>query len=328
MHDSNMLNSAPLFNESAKSRFKDASCFCEHLCNTGLYESEADVRDNLDSLIGEVHDWLDAKGYKMARVAMDLMLKKNTGSFRDDEITPQVLHELTQAIWFISLIEDGIIIDDPEIVLSLIFVHDLGENHNIRPEALEKHFNENGVPSGKRMERLLKGFGAISKYYGEKERMAFNKEKIRNEGESRYQRRVRENYDASIAKFMDRPQNVETLVGVRDTNKINFEIGKAARYYAKHLVAEMRETFPENARFYTIMNKLLKAQLFVSRHYTITDGDPLPENDVILLRMPRKGFSFMPKGLHPLLVIAERIRKALPDIYTKPGSNDNNHEPV
>jgi len=312
--------------KSSNHTYKEASCFCEHLCNTGLYESEADVRDNLDSLVKEVHDWLDAKDYKMARVVMDIMMKENVGEIRDDKITPQVLHELTQAIWFISLLEDGIEFDDPELVLSLILAHDLGEDHDIRPEELEKLLNEKGIPSGERMDRFLRGFDAISKYYGEEEHLAFNEAKNRNEGEARYQKVVRENHDASIAKIIDRPHNVKTLVGVRIVNKIHKEIAKAERFYEKSLVRDMRKRFPKNARFYTIMDKLLKSQLSVSRHYTVPDGDPLPSNDVLRSRMPKKGFPFMPAGLHPLLVIAERIRKEFPDIYANPTGHDAYNE--
>ncbi len=316
------------FNENAKHSFKGSSCFCEHLCRTGLYESEDDVRKNLNSLIEELHDWLDAKGYKQARIIMDVMIEENEGILRDDNITPQILHELSQAIWFISLIEGGIEVDEPELLLSLILAHDLGEDHNIRPEELEKILNEKGISSGEKMKRFLKGFDVISKYYGLEEQMEFNKAKDRNEGESRYQRKVRENHDASIAKFIDRPHNVMTLVGVREKDKINHEIGKAARYYAKPLVKEMRRMHPQNARFYTVMEKLLRSQLYVSRHYTIQDGDPLPANNEIISRMPKIGFPFMPAGLHPLLVIAERIRQKLPDIYANPADRDNDYQPA
>ncbi|MFP4097356.1 MAG: hypothetical protein ACLFP8_02810 [Alphaproteobacteria bacterium] len=295
--------------------YKGASCFCEYLCHAERYRSEETVRENFDSLVQDVYEWLDDKQYHMARESLNLMLDHADGKTRDDEITPGPLHEITQAVWFISAIEDGFTVRDPEIILSLIFVHDLGEDYNIKPQTLEARLRERGISSDSRVRALLKSFDVITKYYGKDERVQYHLGRGRYKTEGDYQNGVSVDKYASVAKMFDRMHNLMTLVSVREIKQMHEEIAKTARYYVLNRIRRMSKDFPEHEAIYDLMYKALVTQLEFSRYYTVPDGDPLPDNEEILSQMPKKGFPYMPEGLHPLLVIARRTRAEYPEIY-------------
>ncbi len=303
-----LLQNIPLFRDSPEYLFKGSSCFCEYLSNTKLFKTEQDVIDNYSFLVGELRDWLDSKGYITARAAMDFMLEKSQNDFRDDGITPKALHEITEAIWFISAIEDGLPADDPELILSIIFVHDLGEDYDVSPEDLIEDFGKCGFQNKKRMDAFLTGFDAITKYYGGNGRTKYYAGIGKNKNEGEYQRNIMENPHASVAKIFDRAQNNMTLVGVRRVRKMHDEIAKTEHYYEYDKIISMCNKHPQHTQIYTTMHRLLKKQTKLSRFYTVDDADSLPVNRDIRDWMPKTGFSHIPDGLNPLLVIAERIK--------------------
>ena len=304
--------------------FKGAPSFGAHLQQSGLYENEDNVAENFDDLIGETRDWLHNKGFKQAEVLMDLMLECNEDKTRQDGTTPSALHEMTQAIWFISCIEGDLHVDDVEGVLSTIFTHDLGEDFDIRPEALEQHLVDNGVPRSPKTEQLKASFNAISKRYGKN-----GEDRHKNEYE--YSRTVRADQNASIAKMFDRAHNIMTLVGVKDKSKM-------ADYMAKTLqlqhdnVKNASANFPSQKPMYKTLQQLIRQEIQACYYYIVDTGKKITNNDDLELSMPKKGFKDVPLGLHPLVVSAERIRHTYPDTHfgedhTVEKDQKNNHSP-
>ena len=299
----------------SSSYYKTAPNFCAHLQLSGKFETEEDVIKNFDILVSELYDWLKIKNYKLARSVMDLTLEKNNKKTRDDCKTPKALHELIQATWFISTIENGIFVRDPELILGLIFAHDLGEDFGVTPKMLTDYLKENGIEPSKRMDLLSKGFDAISKYFGKDGKVEYHSGKGKYKGEGDYQNGVSEDFYASVAKMFDRAHNLMTLVGVRKTKRMHEEIAKTARYYVKNRIDQLGLNFRPHRKMYETMRAMLERQLEVSRYYTIPDGDLLPEDKEILGWEPKKGFSSVPTGLHPLIVIARRTRNEYADKY-------------
>ena len=302
--------------------FKGAASFGAHLQQTGLYENENDVTKNFDNLIGETRDWLQNKGFKQAEALMDLMLECNDGKTRQDGTTPSPLHEMTQAIWFISCVEGDLHVEDAEAILSVILTHDLGEDFDIRPDALEQYLVDNGIPRSEKTEQLKKSFDVISKRYGK------NGED-RYKSEYRYSCAVRSDRDASVAKMFDRAHNVMTLVGVKDKSKI-------ADYTAKTLqlqhdnVRSASAQFPDQKRMYRTLQQLIRQEIQTCYYYIADTGKKITDNDDLELSMPKKGFQDIPLGLHPLVVSAERIRHTYPETHFGKNqdediTHDNNH---
>ena len=281
----------------------------------GLFGKEDGVINAAASLIEVLYDRLDATGYKMAKALLDLSLEKRGDELRDDEKTPKFLHDIVQAVWVIDAIEGKYHIENPEILVALALSHDLGEEYGITPSKMFEYLEENGIKKNKRVLTFLKSFDAISKYYGDEEHEAYKNKEYNGKNvdghykdEHDYQRGVREDPYASIAKMFDRAHNLMTLIGVRDTDKIHKEIAKTMHYYAPKRLEQMCENFPCHRNIYEMLGETLSAQLEVLRYWTLDVADTLPNNRELLDLMPTYGFSGMPAGLHPLIATAERVR--------------------
>lgn len=322
----------PFFNNTRKHAYKDASCFCEYLSNTGLYNSEDDVIANFDTFIEQMREYLDGKGYKAARVTIDLMLEKNTkadGTYRlrADKKSQSPLHEITEALWIISMREEGLLDklkpNEIDLILSLAFAHDLGEDFNIRARELDNYILHNkAISTDYRMENiemlevLQDRFHRISKYYGKEGKEDFHagKNKGRDvDGKYRDEHEFHEHCRADCytgdIKTVDVVHNNMTLVGVRNTNTVNNKIAIAEHHYKPKHIKEMCRKFPEHAKLYETMGELIPIQRELLHYYTTGDLASLPDNEMIREMCPKRGFSFVPDGFNPILVIAERIRK-------------------
>lgn len=238
---------------------------------------------------------------------MDLMLECNDGKTRQDGTTPSPLHEMTQAIWFISCIEDDLHADDVEAILSVIFTHDLGEDFNIKPDALEKYLVDNGIPRSEKTEQLKKSFDAISKRYGKDG-------KDRHKSEYDYSCAVRSDRDASVAKMFDRAHNVMTLVGVKDKLKIADYTAKTLQLQHDNVEAASSK-FPSQEPIYKTLQQLIRQEVQTCYYYIVDTGKKITDNDDLDIAMPKKGLKDLPLGLHPLIVAAERIRHTYPNTH-------------
>lgn len=305
------------FEEGASKDGSTPPCtFAEKLSNTGLYESEIDVINNMDSLEKEIRDWLQSNGFEQAEVLMDLMLKHRKGQFRNDDVTPEALHELTQAVHFISAIEDGFHVDEPEGVMSLIFAHDLGEDFGMTPGIIGGHLRKNGIKNEKAIESFMKSVDIMSKSYGVTDKKyKLNKEfKIKDH---QYFLKIQQDKNASIAKLFDRSQNIMTLIGAKDANKMHHEIG-STEVLINDFIKDVCEKFPSQKDLYIAMKETLKIQMQIGR-YLITDtGKPLPDNEEVREAMPANIFKHMPNGLNLAFVPAERVRATDPKMHGPP----------
>ncbi|MCB1681395.1 MAG: hypothetical protein KDI65_05630 [Alphaproteobacteria bacterium] len=294
--------------------FRRQDTFADYLTKTGLYDSEQDVVANFDHLVEDVHKWLEAKGYTHAMAVMDYMLEKKQGVFRKDKKTPGALHELTQAIWFISCIEDGLPVDHPEGVLSLIFAHDLGEDYGITPEKLWQYLhNEKGFTESPEMDEFLEDFDVISKRWGKDGPLRY-----KNDYEYYLALQVRRN--ASVAKMIDRAHNIMTLIGVKENEGSEDKI-RMMEYVAKTLqlqndyVRNASQAFPSQATMYLTLSHLIEMESQVCRYYIVNTGKKITDDDDLRNAMPERGFRKLPNGFHPLIFAAERIRHTYPETH-------------
>lgn len=303
-----MSGPTEFFGQNArKTSFRGEPSFAKYLKETGLFNSEEDVIENIDVLANDMRVWLASKGYEQAQVLMDYMLELNEGKTREDGVTPSALHELTQALWFITATEDGIHVDDPEGVLSVIFAHDLGEDYGLTPENMEKHLYKNGIRPSEKVKQFKEDFDAISKKYGKDGEPKYDKDYP-------YYLDVQANKNASVAKMFDRSHNIMTLVGVKDKNKMHDYIAKTLQLQNDY-VKNACENFPSQTELYETMQRLIETEIQISRYYTVDTGKTLPDKLDIAPNMPEKGFKDLPRGFQPLIIPADRIRQTYPETH-------------
>ncbi len=296
-----------LFQRNGSNSFKGADSFCAHLSETGLYNSEQDVIANYDSLVSEMKDWVQHKGYTQAEALLDLVSDLKDGKTRQDGITPSALHEMTQAIWFISAIEGGLEVESPEGVLSVIFAHDIGEDFGMTIDDMNEYLDSKGLPDNDMRKEFLNDYDLITKAWGE------DGEK-RHKNNYEYYLGIQQSRNASVAKMFDRAHNIMTLVGVKDVTKMNSYIASTMQIQ-DHFTDQYCEDHPQQAEMYKTMAHVITKELKTSRFYTANSGVPLPDDDELNTALPEKGFKDLPVGLHPIIIPAERIRATYPETH-------------
>ena len=276
--------------------------FAARLNESNLFDTEQDVIQNFDQAVDMVRGWLQEKGFKQAELLMDLTLDQKEGKWRKDRVTPAALHEITQAIWFIALHEDGIDVQDPEGVLSILFTHDLGEDFGIKPEEIEQYLVANGIPAGETIDTFKANFDAITKKYGKDGDDIW-------ENEYQYYRYMEGFANASVAKLIDRLHNIMTLVNVQDDRKM-------LRYIQNTFVIKgdfidnASENFPDQEKMYGALNRHLRKAMQSCLYHNNMTGKPITDDNDLRDATPRDGsFNALPNGFHPLIFIAERIRQ-------------------
>jgi len=195
-----------LINQDKNTSFR----FLDELTNSGLFNTEEQVIENYDVLVDYVRDWLESNEYDTAMACFELLLEKKNGKLRGDGKSPSALHEISQAIYTISLIEDGVGLADPESVIALNFLHDLGEEYGVKaPKLMEQFKKFNCSIGGQRLTILLRDFDLITKQY--------KGEPPKYKSEWEYYLPMQQSENVSVAKLIDRLHNIATIVGVKDS---------------------------------------------------------------------------------------------------------------
>ncbi len=295
--------------------FEERRTLIGDLNSSEAFDTEQDVIENVQALNGLIGKWMHNRGFKAASLIMDLMLDKTQEAHRKDDYTPKSLHMLTQAVWFISCLEDGLHVEDPEGVLALIFAHDLGEDYGITPEDIDVYLTENGIADRRLIDQLKEDFDVITKQYRNTE--TSQKGPMKYEGDEEYNSALARSQNASIAKMFDRAHNIMTLIGVQKLKKL--------KKYMGHIIADQPEyaatakrNFPSQADLYDVLEAIIEGEAVVTQveidiaeQKSIGDGTQLD----ILNNTPDQGFKNMPSGLHPYEVIADRIRHQYPHVF-------------
>lgn len=313
-----MLENAFTNNENTSHNFQGSCSFSEHLQSTGLYNSEQDVIENFNALTDELETWIDDNDFVLAGTLLEFVLDEKDGELRKDEVTPSALHEVTQAIWFINLVENGLPVQDVEGVLSVILAHDIGEEFDYQPDDITEAliYKNPAVQNHPKLQQFSADFDLISKTYGP-------------EGEKRhpnnhsYYSGIHTSPNATIAKMLDRAHNIMTLIGVKSIPKMNSYIASTLQlqeHFMDQYKADAGHPHPQLETYESIAH-LTEKMIKISRFYTVNSGVPLPDDDELYTAMPEKAFRGLPLGLQPLFIPAERIREMHPETHLA-------HDPV
>lgn len=287
---------------------------CESLCESGLFESEGDVIENYDALADMCRDYLESKGYTRAAYMMDIVIELKNGEYRDDDMTPSAVHELTQFIWMTSLIEDGLEIDHPEGAMINVLAHDLGEEFGMTPQDLIDMVTAGGtIPRENFPEGMGRSHDALSKYYDNRK-----EEKKDNDvafTEIAYDR------TASYVKVIDRLHNVISMAGVRDEQRAGRYLDSTEDNFVTKIYDFSYDAHPDQAPIYdSVLGMLNAATRIVDLHYNV--DDEFPVDDDIEDMMPERGFKNLPRGLHPLHIVADRTYALQPERFGPPDAAD------
>lgn len=272
--------------------------FLYQLKASELYDSEEKVIENCDQLINDVRSYLSRCGYDTAIACLDLAIEKKAGLLRQDGKTPSILHEVTQALYTISMIEAGIHIDDPESVIALNFIHDLGEDFGLKPKDLRKYLREKGIETNTKTIQLSWDLDLLTKKY--KNRLP------KFDYEHQYYISLETSQNASIAKLIDRIHNIATQIGVKTDDKC-LQYMCDTMVIANDFVNICSQSFPEQTEAYKTCQQIVETTLQVSRYYHSRGkiGKVLPDDPKLIELMPNRGFD-VPNGLNPILIPAQR----------------------
>lgn len=273
--------------------------FLRQLSASGRYDTEDLVIENSEQLIADVRTYLKSAGYDMALACMDLAIEKKQGKFRKDGKTPSIIHEVSQAIYTISLMEAGVHLEDPESVIALNFIHDLGEDFGFKPDELVDYLHQQKIADFDKIPQLTVDFDLMSKKY--------KNEEPKFTYEIEYYRTLQESQNASIAKLIDRIHNVATQIGVQDDQRCSEYIRNTELIINDYVLYASRK-FPEQEEAYENSKGMLKTLCQINRYYLAREemGKRLPSSAELKEEMPERGFK-VPLGLNPIYLSANRV---------------------
>lgn len=100
-------------------------------------EEEARLPQNVEKTKNAVMNFLDDRGWQLAKWCFEELLEEKSGQFayRADNVTPNWYHELRQSLYFLAMVREGIIkkkdiepYGGMEVALGIIFTHDSWED--------------------------------------------------------------------------------------------------------------------------------------------------------------------------------------------------------
>jgi hypothetical protein len=325
------------------------------LSQSGLFDSQDDVNDNFNTLVEYLDDWLNTQGFEREQILLEFMLEKKEGGFRKDGKTPSALHEVSQALYFTSCIEDNLYHNDPAGVLATILSHDLKEDFKVSRNEIKNRLIENGIAYDDDMSRFLDDFDTISYHSGDKHKPDFK-------NKYHYSLELRRRENASMAKLFDNTHNSATSVGglenstlLKHKDKImnnvslfagivtngdqeealeiaevirealkNEEYSKVNDYTSKiqlnlnQYVGDSSKHHPHNADMYHTLEKVIGKTVQINRHlfYNESDREPYQPLDLEESDFPEKGFK-IPRGLHPYHMARDRVIERRPEVAPK-----------
>lgn len=272
------------------------------LADLAYIKTERAASHETPVLVDFVTSWMSERGYKMGLACLDLLLEKKCNIndskkplTRHDGITPSIVHELSQAIYTISLVEAGYKLPDVETLLCLNFLHDLGEEFNVTQSDLQTHLRTHKVPYQRREDALLILFENMTKTRNDISRYESNNDYFM----------TMLLYPATvIAKFQDRIHNMATLIGFKTPEKRREYVLETMEL--SRILNLATERYPEFKKVFDVMNKIIVAQIFFNSSF-MNKVDPDHPVIVSMGILPRlRNINGLPAGLDPLHITQAR----------------------
>lgn len=286
------------------------------LADLSYITSERAAAGATPDLMDFVTKWMAARDMQMGLACFDLLREKKCPPggrqktlTRQDGETPSIVHELSQALYTVSLIEAGHDLPDAEMLLCLNFTHDLGEEFDVTTTSFAENLTRHHIaPSprtallGTLFENMTKSRGDVYKY----------------ENNQDYFDTMLQHPATVIAKFQDRIHNMATLIGVKKLNKHRDYITETM--VLRDTLKDAKLLHPEYAPVFDIMQRIVNTQIYYNAFFL---NKTTPERPIEFVNgnMPRlRRISQLPEGLDPLKITEARAESKLKWIsaYQKP----------
>jgi hypothetical protein len=285
------------------------------------FPDENSANGNLRGAISLLRSRLSAHNFNTAKQCLDILLQhKEQGQKLRKDNTFSVLHEVRQALAAVSFIENGLVSDQAdrygptEILVCTTIIHDLGEDFGI---------------TGERLKETLAGCNDINAEITDK--LACNLEMItyRRNGENvhgsndqnLYIDDLLENPYALLGKFLDRNDNLATLIGAFSLGKhYDYMDRTEALFSLRNTAGQAKLKFPELSRAFSCADAMMGTLFKLNRFYCIYRPDQniktskrlqqktaMPVDFAGFLDDAEIGYSFVPPGFHPVEILAGRI---------------------
>lgn len=288
------------------------------LADLAFMTNERGASASAPVLMDFVARWMEQRHMAMGLACFDLLRDKkcppqSNGKTltRQDNETPSIIHELSQALYTIALAEAGYEMPDVEMLLCMNFTHDLGEDFDISKTGFKQNLYKHGLPRTDRTDLAAELFENMTKSRGDMLKYPDN---------TWYFNTMLEHPVTVIAKFQDRIHNMATLIGVKKREKHREYIEETMDLTGT--LNKAQDLYPEYAPVFDIMSRIVSTLTYFNAQFlNVSD----PENPVKMQPslMPRlQRITQLPEGLDPLKITQSRAENKLRWMaaYQKPAS--------
>lgn len=178
--------------------------------------------------------FLQGRNYHTALRAMTFAETYHNGT-RKDNVTPEFDHQVRIA-HFVRTLPDLLY---PEDTLAVVFLHDVPEDYDVEHEVISAKFGDRVSISTELVTKV---------YHGE----------YKNHGS--YFDEISRDVIASIVKGADRVHNLQSMIGVFDTEKQKKYIQEVKDFFLP-MLKEARRNFPEQEAAYENIKHMLVSQI-------------------------------------------------------------------
>lgn len=277
------------------------------LADLAYINTERAAAASTPDLMDFVTKWMIARDMQMGLACFDLLRDKKCppggqqkSLTRQDGETPSIVHELSQALYTISLAEAGYDLPDTEMVLCLNFTHDLGEEFDVTETSFQQNLIDHQIPLSARTDLLGTLFENMTKSRGDVYKYENNQD---------YFDAMLEDPRTVIAKFQDRIHNMATLIGVKKLNKHRDYITETI--VLRNTLPKAKELYPQYAPVFDIMHRIVNTQIYYNAFFLdrTHSGNPIEFKTGNMPRLRRIGQ--LPEGLDPLKITEARAENKL-----------------
>ena len=274
---------------------------------------------------------MQERNFQYGLACLDLLVKHKGNSKREDGVTPSILHELSQALYTVALVEAGYDLPDPEIFMCLNFTHDLGEEYSLHKKDFLAHFENARISRTPIYNKGVFTQLALNKNWEDNAAELMTRMAKKMDGISLYPRddnpsqtdnrkyfmNTLDDPSTVIAKFQDRIHNMATLIGVKSPDKHKDYIVETQDL--RNTLMRARALYPRYARVFSVMENIVSAQIYFNSCF-LDKINPDRAMSTLATGLPRMKHIYpLPAGIDPLQITQRRALEAINWINARKG---------
>ncbi len=294
-------------------------------------KTERDAAHETAPLLDFITRWMQERNFQYGLACLDLLVAHKGSSKREDGVTPSILHELSQGLYTVALVEAGYDLPDPELLMCLNFTHDLGEEYSLRKKDFLAHFERAGINRTPLHNKPVLTQQVLNKGWEDNAAELMTRMAKKMDGLSLYPRddnpaqtdnrkyfmNMLDDPSTVIAKFQDRIHNMATLIGVKAPDKHKDYIVETLDL--RNTLIRARTLYPRYARAFTVMENIVSAQIYFNSCF-LDKTEPDSSVSALTAGLPRmKHIHPLPAGIDPLQITQHRALETINWIKARNG---------